>query len=72
LAFIPVCTFLGQRPIEMKKGAIYSINKLNPQVVLPMHSAGREYLYKEFEKDAIRQGLSNKIVSMEIMGQVYE
>ena len=71
LAFIHVCNFSGQRPKDMTNGAIYSIKKLNPRIVFPMHSAGREKLYKNFLTDAINDNCTNKIICMEKMGQIY-
>jgi len=56
----------------MINGAIYSIKKLNPQTVFPMHSAGRESLYKEFLIDAITDNCANEIVCIEGIGQIYK
>jgi L-ascorbate metabolism protein UlaG (beta-lactamase superfamily) len=55
IAFIPVCTFSGQRPRDMTEGAIYAVQKLAPAVMYPMHANGRDYLYEEFEKDLKKQ-----------------
>lgn len=71
LAFIPVCNFDGERPKNITEGAIYSIKKFNLKLVIPMHAAGREYLYKEFEEDLLKSDCNNKIICMEELGQNY-
>lgn len=48
IAFIPVTTFSGMRPKCMTHGALYSLEKLKPGAVFPMHGNNREYLYKDF------------------------
>lgn len=55
-AFIPVCTYSGHRPKEMTDSAFYTIDKLKPAEICPMHANGREYLYDEFEKDLRASG----------------
>jgi len=73
-AFIPCCTFQGKRPPDMTKGAIYAVNKLNPEIVFPMHANGRENLYEEFEADLRKSegGSERAVVCMERPGQKYE
>ena len=71
LAFIPICNFFGDRPENMTKGAIYAIEKLNPEYVLPMHGGGNEYLYKDFAEDAKKFGIDNKIVCMKKIGDEF-
>lgn len=62
IAFIPVCTFSGERPAAMTQGAFYAITRLNPEATYPMHANGRESLYKDFEKDLREAGLEAKII----------
>ncbi len=68
VAFIPVCTFRGLRPEKMTNGARYTIEKLNPNLVFPMHANGREFLYKEFEADMKKAGVKNRIICAETVG----
>ncbi|MDR1664369.1 MAG: MBL fold metallo-hydrolase [Clostridiales bacterium] len=65
MAFIPVCTFFGQRPADMTRGAIYAVEKLKPALTFPMHGNGREYLYREFEGDLRKTGSTAKVVCAE-------
>ncbi|MCL2462860.1 MAG: MBL fold metallo-hydrolase [Defluviitaleaceae bacterium] len=66
-AFIPVCTFSGERPACMTRGALYAVRKLDPKYVFPMHGNGREYLYEEFRRDAEKE-LQNPIICMKRPG----
>lgn len=50
------------------EGDFYAIEKLNPQLVFPMHSGGFENVYKEFAEDAVRQNIQTSIVSAEFRG----
>jgi len=68
LVFIPICNFFGERPNDMTKGAIYAIEKLNPDYVFPMHGDGREQLYSDFADDAKKAGIKNKIICMKKIG----
>lgn len=56
IAFIPVVTFSGTIPKCLTEGAIYALEKLNPNAAFPMHGNNREYLYKEFANE---QGTRN-------------
>jgi len=58
-AFLPVCTFSGQRPPRMTVGALYAMEALQPKLVIPMHGNGRENLYREFAQDAAAKGFTN-------------
>lgn len=71
IAFIPICNFVGERPINMTKGALYAIEKMKPDLVVPMHGAGNEHLYEEFADDAKIAGYKNKIVCMKKIGSEY-
>ncbi len=71
IAFIPVCTFSGTRPEDMTKGAQYAIQKLNPAITFPMHANFREHLYKDFEEDAKKAGLTHRIICMDKPGSVF-
>ena len=70
IAFIPVCTFSGQRPSDMTKGAIYAVNKLAPSVTFPMHANGREDLYYEFEFDLRESGCDARLICVKRKGLV--
>ncbi len=71
IAFIPVCTFSGNRPEDMTKGALYAIQKLNPALTFPMHANFREHLYKDFAEDEKKAGLTQRIICMDKPGSVF-
>ena len=71
IAFIPICKFTGRRPKWITEGAIYLVKVFNPDVVVPMHSAGKEDLYNKFYIDALEEGCNNKVICMEKLGQEY-
>ena len=58
-AFLPVCTFSGQRPVRMTAGIFYAMDALRPRLTIPMHGNGREYLYREFAREAEEKGYHN-------------
>lgn len=71
-AFIPVCTYSGQRPARMTEGAVYAIERLQPKTAYPMHANGREELYKVFERDLRKAGNPTRVICAEYIGQVVE
>jgi L-ascorbate metabolism protein UlaG (beta-lactamase superfamily) len=71
IAFIPVCTFMGQRPSDMTKGAIYAIEKLAPAVTFPMHGNNREPLYGAFERDLRAAGSDAKLICARNVGNCH-
>jgi len=70
-AFIPVCTFSGQRPQPMTAGALEAIRILQPRTVFPMHGNRREALYRAFAGDAAKAGVKMPVVCMEKPGDSY-
>lgn len=69
IAFVPVCTYSGQRPADMTKGAIYAVNTLKPALTYPMHANGREHLYTAFERDLRAAGSDAGVVCAYKMGR---
>jgi ankyrin repeat protein/L-ascorbate metabolism protein UlaG (beta-lactamase superfamily) len=61
LAFMPVtgCGF-GDREC-VQKGVLYSIDKLAPNVLFPMHAGGNEHVYEEFAEKAVAMGVETPI-----------
>jgi L-ascorbate metabolism protein UlaG (beta-lactamase superfamily) len=68
IAFIPVCTFSGQRPKNMTDGAVYAIKRLAPKVTYPMHGNGREHLYEAFERDLRKTDGDARVVTVRKKG----
>lgn len=53
------------------QGDFYAIKKLSPKVVFPMHSGGREYIYKKFASDALNENINASIHTAEFRGDRY-
>jgi ankyrin repeat protein len=72
IAFEPVCG-CGFPELEcVRKGIYYSVEKLNPKVLFPMHSGGGgEYRYLEFAADARANGCKAKICCAKASGDRY-
>ena len=68
IAFIPVNTYDWYQDPCLLEGALYAIQKLNPDYVFPMHANGREDLYVSFAKHAAENGIKNRIICMEKPG----
>lgn len=72
VAFLPVTTFSGIRQKDITEGVFYAIEKLKPRYMFPMHGNGREYIYREFAKDAENLGLDTDIICAERPGDKYD
>ncbi|MCX5752403.1 MAG: MBL fold metallo-hydrolase [Candidatus Krumholzibacteria bacterium] len=72
IAFEPVCG-CGFPELEcVRKGIYYSVEKLDPKVLFPMHSGGGgEYRYLEFARDARANGCKAKICCPAANGDRY-
>jgi len=70
IAFLPVCTYSGQRPPDMTKGVFYAIDKLKPSITFPMHANGHEYIYEAFEHDLRATGSSARVVCAKQKGYI--
>jgi len=69
IAFIPICNFMGERPIKMIDGSLFAIEVLKPEYVFPMHAASREYIYEDFAKDVIKS--TTQIICMKKIGEEF-
>ncbi len=72
LAFLPVtgCPSRWQREFVVE-GFFYSIDKLNPSQVFPMHTFQREYMMKEFAEMAQKRMVNNQIVCSDNSGDSF-
>jgi len=68
IAFVPICNFMGKRSDNMTKGALYMVEKMNPDYIIPMHGGGYEHNYEEFAKDVKEKGITNKVIIMKKIG----
>jgi len=51
---------LGQ-PEQVKQGIYYTIEKLQPNLFVPMHAGSHSFAYKEFAETAKKDGINQKI-----------
>lgn len=51
---------LGQ-PDQVKKGIYYTLDKLNPNLFIPMHSGAHSFAYKEFTDTAKKDGITQNM-----------
>lgn len=68
LLFIPVARSIGVRTQSITKGVLYTVDKLNPRLVFPMHGGGKEHLYNEFNEECGKKLLGSKIICAEKPG----
>ncbi len=60
-AFLPMLG-CGMNDVEaLNTGTDYFIQKLNPTVIIPMHSGGSEYKYDDWSQAVKARGIKNKI-----------
>ncbi|UCC39738.1 MAG: ankyrin repeat domain-containing protein [Candidatus Aminicenantes bacterium] len=60
IAFLPITGCGFRDPAAVRKGVYYTLEKLQPKVMFPMHAAGFEYLYKDFVKEASKDKFKAK------------
>lgn len=61
---------LGQ-PEQVKKGIYYSLDKLHPEVFVPMHTGSHTFLNKEFAQTAKKDGINTEIVYVMHRGDTF-
>lgn len=57
IAFLPVVACGSQNRECPRTGVFYSLDKLSPRVLFPMHAGGREHIYMEFAREAEQRGV---------------
>jgi L-ascorbate metabolism protein UlaG (beta-lactamase superfamily) len=72
IAFMPVVQYSGNRPENLTEGAAYTMTKLNPKVMFPMHGRekGFEY-YDAFRKDVEDRFEKTKIICAGNRGEMF-
>jgi ankyrin repeat protein len=71
IAFMPITGCGFNDPEAVKNGIFYALEKLNPDVMFPMHVLGFEYLYKEFARDAEKEIIKTKFACAEDKGDYF-
>ncbi len=61
LAFVNVTGCHAHGPEPLKDGNVYTIEKLEPSVVIPTHAANREYVYEEIAGEYADEGVGTII-----------
>ena len=53
---------------SITKGVFYTLEKLLPKVMFPMHAGGKEHIYKEFAQEAENKKFTTKVHYAESKG----
>ena len=71
MAFISIkgCGFRDTEAV--KTGVYYTLVKLQPKAVFPMHASGDEYFYRSFAEEAADQNFKSKFVCAENKGDSF-
>jgi ankyrin repeat protein/L-ascorbate metabolism protein UlaG (beta-lactamase superfamily) len=56
---------------SVKKGLYYTVKKLSPQVVFPMHAIGQEHRYRTFADEVMEKGLKTPILCADNTGDYF-
>lgn len=56
---------------DVNKGDLYTIEKLSPKVIFPMHQGGREHTLKRFANEAEQKDLKTEVVCVEHKGDSF-
>lgn len=71
LAFLPITGCGFNDPEAVKNGIFYALEKLKPEVMIPMHVLGFEYQYQEFARDAEKKTNKTKFACAENKGDYF-
>ena len=55
-------------PERLREGTHYTMNKLNPRVMIPTHSLNHEYLYREAADEARKAGIEAEFYCPQVRG----
>ncbi|MFB0566615.1 MAG: ankyrin repeat domain-containing protein [Candidatus Aminicenantaceae bacterium] len=71
LAFLPITGCGFRDPEAVKSGIDYTLEKLKPEVMFPMHVLGFEYQYEEFARNAEKKTTNTKFACAENRGDYF-
>ena len=71
LVFLPITGCGFRDPEAVKSGIFYTLEKLKPEVMFPMHVLGFEYQYQEFARDAEKENTKTKFACAENKGDYF-
>jgi len=61
IVFLAVAARRDQRWKSITQGVFYTLEKLMPKVLFPMHAGGNEHIYKEFAQEAEKKKFTTKV-----------
>lgn len=67
-AFVNVTGCHVQDTIALAEGNFYTIDKLNPRILIPTHGQFREYVYRNFANKVKNAGYDTEVISAEFRG----
>jgi len=71
LTFIPITGCGFRDPEAVKSGIFYTLERLKPDVVFPMHVLGFEYQYQEFARNAEKEAVNIEFACAENKGDYF-
>jgi ankyrin repeat protein len=71
LVFLPITGCGFRDPEAVKSGIFYTLERLKPNVMFPMHVLGFEYQYQEFVRDAEKENTKTKFACAENKGNYF-
>ncbi len=71
LAFLPITGCGFRDPEAVKNGIFYTLERLKPDVMFPMHVLGFEYQYEEFARNAEKENTKTKYACAENKGDYF-
>jgi ankyrin repeat protein/L-ascorbate metabolism protein UlaG (beta-lactamase superfamily) len=73
MAFINTtgCRF-SRDTLALQQSVFYAIRKLSPQITIPTHGIGREYVYRDYAKKIHSRGFRTEVLCAEFLGDHFE
>ncbi len=73
MAFINTtgCRF-SRDTLALQQSVFYAIRKLSPQVTIPTHGNGREYVYRDYAKKINSRGFKTEVMCADFKGDHFE
>lgn len=70
-AFVNVTGCHTGDTLALAEATFYTLEKLNPKIMVPTHGVDREYEYRKFADKAAAQGFDTKVLSARLTGESY-
>lgn len=58
--------------LALQQSVFYAIRKLSPQVTIPTHGSGREYVYRDYARKISSRGFQTEVLCADFRGDYFE